>query len=341
MSSNGARAAGRHGIGLLSMAATTPEGSRSLREHWAAYEQSATEHGQVVDRAIWRCVGPVHLAETREQARREVAYGIQRFAHYFTHVVPSGIWDGETVDEILASNDAKGTAIIGTPDDAIERIGALAASSGGFGTFLLMAADWTDPDASASEPRALRPPRHAALQRSSRRIGTIVGVGGQSSRALRERELGSDREGRPRPGHGRRRMTPSEIIRAHYLALNTGDFDHWPALLAESFAVHHASFGTTAGRSAYLTGVRNYRVSFPDVHVELLEVLEQGPTVAARFTSRGTFVADFMGMSATGVRWQLPGMGFYRTDGARLQEAWFVEDVTGWLRDITNGATRG
>ena len=148
VSANGARAAGRHGFGLLSMAATTPEGSAMLRGHWAECEKAAADAGQLVDRRRWRCVGPVHLAPSREQARDEVCYGIEKFNHYFTHVVPGGLWTGSNPEEILASNDEKGTAIIGTPDDAIERIQALNEAAGGFGTFLIMASDWANPEVS-------------------------------------------------------------------------------------------------------------------------------------------------------------------------------------------------
>ena len=38
----------------------------------------------------WRLVGPMHLAETKEQARNDVEYGIVPFSHYFTHVLPGG-----------------------------------------------------------------------------------------------------------------------------------------------------------------------------------------------------------------------------------------------------------
>ena len=50
VSANGARAAGRHGIGLLSMAATTPAGFNALRAHWDEYEKVAAENGQTADR---------------------------------------------------------------------------------------------------------------------------------------------------------------------------------------------------------------------------------------------------------------------------------------------------
>jgi limonene 1,2-monooxygenase len=146
-SSNGARAAGTFGIGLLSMAATTPTGFAALRGHWDAYAERAHANQHVPDRANWRCVGPVHIAPTREQARAEVAYGIVPFAKYFNHVAPGGILPGDTVAEVLASNDERRVAIIGTPDDAIARLQELAQQSGGFGTFVLMGHECADPEA--------------------------------------------------------------------------------------------------------------------------------------------------------------------------------------------------
>ena len=147
VSANGARAAGRHGAGLLAMVATTQAGFAALPNHWEAYEKAAADNGHVAQRRNFRCVGPMHLAETRQQARNDVAYGFIPWAHYFHHVAPGGWWQGSTVDELLASNDQTGTAVIGTPEDAVARIEQLEAATGGFGTYLIMMSDWASPEA--------------------------------------------------------------------------------------------------------------------------------------------------------------------------------------------------
>ncbi|SPM30560.1 LLM class flavin-dependent oxidoreductase [Mycobacterium terramassiliense] len=147
ISVTGPRTAGSYGAGLLSLAATTPAGFGLLRAHWDEYEAAAQAHGHVADRAVWRCVGPVHLADTREQARRDIEHGIVAFARYFHHVIPGGMFSGTTVEEILRSNDEQRIAIIGTPDDAIERLQELDEQSGGFGTFLMMGHEWANPAA--------------------------------------------------------------------------------------------------------------------------------------------------------------------------------------------------
>jgi limonene 1,2-monooxygenase len=147
-SPTGPRGAGRHGIGMLSIAATAKQGMDLLAQHWNTWEEVAREHGHVADRSKWRLVGPMHLAETREQAERDVEYGIAQFSQYFSHILPAGPVQGDTPAEIIANNHASGFAVIGTPQDAIAKIEELVeASNGGFGAFLLFDHDWAPPAA--------------------------------------------------------------------------------------------------------------------------------------------------------------------------------------------------
>ncbi|MSO36691.1 MAG: LLM class flavin-dependent oxidoreductase [Acidimicrobiia bacterium] len=145
-SPTGARGAGKHGIGMLSVAATAKQGMDLLSHHWNMWEEIALQHGNVANRDKWRLVGPMHIAETREQAEADIQYGIEEFSRYFTHVLPGGPVQGNTIDEILENNRAQNFAVIGTPDDAIAKIEELVeASGGGFGAFLLFDHDWANP----------------------------------------------------------------------------------------------------------------------------------------------------------------------------------------------------
>jgi limonene 1,2-monooxygenase len=147
ISPTGAKAAGKHGAGLLSIAATTKMGFDAIGTHWKTWNEVAAQHGHTADRAKWRLVGPMHLAETKAQARKDVEYGIVPFSHYFTHVLPAGPTRGDTAEEIIANVDEDGFAVIGAPDDAIAKIQSLVDESGGFGTFLLFGHDWASPEA--------------------------------------------------------------------------------------------------------------------------------------------------------------------------------------------------
>ena len=143
VSPTGARAAGRHGVGLLSIGATSAGGFNALASNWAIAAEQAAESKTTVDRNDWRLVGPMHVAETREKARANVGFGLKKWMSYFTDVAalpmaPEGAAD--PVDALIAS----GLAVIGTPDDAIAQLERLGAQSGGYGCFLHMATDWAD-----------------------------------------------------------------------------------------------------------------------------------------------------------------------------------------------------
>jgi limonene 1,2-monooxygenase len=149
-SPTGARVAGRYGIGLLSIGATSPEGFEALAWHWGIVEKQAQEFGQPTpDRSDWRLVGPMHIAETREQAIEDVRYGLVRFAKYTRDVcaVPHFRAASEDFDELVSWINDTGIGVIGTPDDAIKQIKRLEAQSGGFGAYLMLHGEWADPDA--------------------------------------------------------------------------------------------------------------------------------------------------------------------------------------------------
>jgi len=143
VSPTGATAAGRHGLGLLSIGATSAGGFNALSTNWAIAEETAKDSGNMMDRSQWRLVGPVHIAETREKARENVRFGLEKWLYYFREVaaLPLAPTDGtDPVDALIAS----GMAVIGTPDDAIAQIERLQEQSGGFGAFLQMAHNWAD-----------------------------------------------------------------------------------------------------------------------------------------------------------------------------------------------------
>ncbi|GAK45489.1 luciferase family protein [Tepidicaulis marinus] len=143
VSPTGATAAGRHGVGLLSIGATNAGGFNALASNWAICEEKAKDNGKSVDRANWRLVGPVHIAETAEKARENVRFGLEKWLYYFREVaaLPLAPDDGsDPVDALINS----GMAVIGTPEDAIAQIERLQEQSGGFGAFLQMAHNWAD-----------------------------------------------------------------------------------------------------------------------------------------------------------------------------------------------------
>jgi limonene 1,2-monooxygenase len=139
----GPRVAGRFGLGLLSLGATNAGGFDVLGTHWSVMEERAAEFGSTVNRADWRLVGPMHIADTEEQARRDVEYGLPQWADYFQRVAALPVVPEDTGDMVAALN-ASGMAVIGTPEMAVAQIERLQKQSGGFGAYLFMAHEWAD-----------------------------------------------------------------------------------------------------------------------------------------------------------------------------------------------------
>lgn len=149
-SPTGPRLAGKHGLGLLSIGATlTPEGYDALGHHFGIMEERAAEYGTAVDRDQWRLVCPMHIAETEEQAQRDVRFGLGEWIDYFGKVAafPHFGSGGAAMDDMIKYMNHSGMGIIGTPAQARELIDKLATQSGGFGSMLVMNADWADPAA--------------------------------------------------------------------------------------------------------------------------------------------------------------------------------------------------
>src|SRR6201995_1321320 len=118
------RPPGRHGAGLLSVGATMAAGFDALALHWNVLEEEARAHGHVADRSKWRLVGPMHCAETKEQALRDVEYGIEQWFRYFQTVAafPQMAVEGGDVREMIDFVNTAGIGAVGTVDDAAAQV---------------------------------------------------------------------------------------------------------------------------------------------------------------------------------------------------------------------------
>jgi len=135
----GPSAAGKHGLGLLSIASWSPAGFDVLGDHWEIVEEQAAAHGSTVDRRQWRMMGPMHLARSEAEARKHVESGFLRIFDYLAHLVPLPQLQASTYDELIDGFNASGGGVVGTPAMAVECIGKLIEQSrGGFGGYLLM-----------------------------------------------------------------------------------------------------------------------------------------------------------------------------------------------------------
>ena len=148
ISPSGPRAAGKFGCSLLSIGATQTAGFDMLAHHWDVMEQRSAEFGHQADRQAWRLVSQIHVAETRDQAFADVAYGLDDYFEYFRKVAALPVVPEGGPDDLAEQLNASGGGIVGSPDDCIELIETLITqSNGGFGTLLVQAHEWANPAA--------------------------------------------------------------------------------------------------------------------------------------------------------------------------------------------------
>jgi limonene 1,2-monooxygenase len=140
---SGGKLAGRHGFGMLCVAATQAGGYDALAINWEIANKTAAENGRKMDPSRLRLVGPVHIAETREKAFENVKFGLDKWQGYFSGI--SAVAGREATESQSAEQMVEnGVAVIGTPEDAIAQIRRLQKKQGDFGVFLQLAHNWAD-----------------------------------------------------------------------------------------------------------------------------------------------------------------------------------------------------
>jgi limonene 1,2-monooxygenase len=141
----GALAAGRHGIGMLSIGGTSDDALKAHANNWRLYEESARAAGNTPDRRNWRIVTFAHVAETREQAHADVKFGLENFKRYFSEVATFPIIPPDVTCDPAEYLVSTGFACIGTPEDCVRHFERLwKGSDGGLGGILLLAHNWAD-----------------------------------------------------------------------------------------------------------------------------------------------------------------------------------------------------
>ena len=143
----GVTLAGKHGAAVLSLSVPRDTIRKtSLKELWSIAEETAAEHNNVMRREDWGIVMGVHLAETKEEAVRDIREGSARIVtEYFSETLGNPVPPvprDQIVDFMVDNNQL----IVGTPDDCIAGIERLQELSGGFGSFMIRVEDWAPRD---------------------------------------------------------------------------------------------------------------------------------------------------------------------------------------------------
>ena len=143
----GVALAGKHGASVLSLSVPRDTIRKtSLAELWAIAEETAAEHGKTMHREDWGVVMGMHLADSKEQAVKDIKEGAGNVVtEYFGRTLGNPVPDvprDQIVDYMVDHNQW----IVGTPDDCIAGINRLQELTGGFGKFMMRVEDWAPRD---------------------------------------------------------------------------------------------------------------------------------------------------------------------------------------------------
>lgn len=74
--------------------------------------------------------------------------------------------------------------------------------------------------------------------------------------------------------------------------------------------------------------------AFPDIHIEVEDLIAEGDAVVMRATTTGTHQGDFMGIPATGKKVSYGEIHIVKIAGGKFVEHWGVEDQMGLMQQL-------
>ena len=130
-------------------------------------------------------------------------------------------------------------------------------------------------------------------------------------------------------------MDHASTMRHLYELLSAGDIDGFGDHVSEDFVEHEVMPGLEPSKDGVKQMFRMYRAAFPDLRMDVEDVLASGDKVVARVRATGTQQGEFMGLPATGksIDVQLIDIIRFGEDGL-AREHWGVFDALGMMQQL-------
>ena len=78
-----------------------------------------------------------------------------------------------------------------------------------------------------------------------------------------------------------------------------------------------------------------FRASFPDVHMEVVDLIAEGDKVVGRFSCSATHLGEWRGHAPTGRRFErVDEVAIFRLRDGKIVHAWSLEDTLSRLRQL-------
>lgn len=113
-----------------------------------------------------------------------------------------------------------------------------------------------------------------------------------------------------------------------------GDIASFDETIADSVLFHYAGSPRTLSRDQMSEFIVRWRESFPDLKIDLEELLIQDNLAAIRGTLSGTHEGPWAGAEPTGEKVSMALMMFFRFEDGKMLELWEVDDQLGFRRQL-------
>ncbi len=127
-----------------------------------------------------------------------------------------------------------------------------------------------------------------------------------------------------------------DAVRTYLEAVSARDPDALRESVAEDIVVHGllGTEGSARGREAYVQTMTGWMEAFPDLSIEIEELIAEGDKAAARWTSTGTQKRPLGGIPATDRKVSVEAVAIIRIKDGKVAEKWFRLDDLGMLRQL-------
>ena len=104
--------------------------------------------------------------------------------------------------------------------------------------------------------------------------------------------------------------------------------------LAPTYRRHRSPTSPPLNRDEQKTLLIGFRQAFPDVSINVEEMISEGDRIAFRSTMRGTHLGEFLGLEPTGKQVEFSLLDVMRIEDGKFVEQWGGPDIYDLLRQL-------
>ena len=124
------------------------------------------------------------------------------------------------------------------------------------------------------------------------------------------------------------------VRRVYDEAINNGNFIVVNESFTDDYIYRSPGSPEFHGPDGFKQLVTTYRTAFPDLHIQLDELIVEGDTVVSRYTACGTQLGELMGVPPTGKYVTGTGVVISHFRGGKAADEWELIDIFGVMQQL-------